>query len=297
MASTQSSSSSTRPSPGGSFWNTGEPTTVAANALHVANLHDVVEGIEILLAPAALCVIEDPYWGDVVAQTAFDQIYDEHASYFTLSSLSHLVEQHGLAVLDAARPMRTADRCDMIAQVIAAGSPRATALLDHERRSGLHHPQAFDRFASGPSMPLEVDGPAAAVQSRRATGRGLRRDVQEHDDHQLFGITPDLIEFISDTTPAKQGTFSPRAYTGASSPRFRVVLSRSGAAVLVEPRRRSHRQGAGVLAQRRPLDRLRARRPRVVMGRVGQERATGVNSRAASRARLVRNLGAVHEVM
>ena len=27
-----------------------------------------------------------------------------------------------------------------------------------------------------------------------------------------FGITPDLVEFISDTTPAKQGTFSPGAH-------------------------------------------------------------------------------------
>ena len=59
------------------------------------------KGIEILLAPDGSCVIEDPYWGDVVARTAFDQIYDEHASYFTLSSLSWLFAQHGLDVVDA----------------------------------------------------------------------------------------------------------------------------------------------------------------------------------------------------
>ena len=28
----------------------------------------------------------------------------------------------------------------------------------------------------------------------------------------FFGITPDLVEFISDTTPAKQGLFSPGAH-------------------------------------------------------------------------------------
>ena len=28
----------------------------------------------------------------------------------------------------------------------------------------------------------------------------------------FFGITPDLMEFISDTTPAKHGTFSPGAH-------------------------------------------------------------------------------------
>ncbi len=75
---------------------------VAANTLsHIADLHTVVEGIAMLLAPDGRCVIEDPYWGNVVAATAFDQIYDEHASYFTLSSLAYLFAEHGLTVLDA----------------------------------------------------------------------------------------------------------------------------------------------------------------------------------------------------
>ena len=92
-------------SPGKSSCERGHADAIiAANALsHVADLHAVVEGIAILLAPGGTCVIEDPYWGDVVAHTAFDQIYDEHASYFTLSSLSRLFNQHGLAVADAMR--------------------------------------------------------------------------------------------------------------------------------------------------------------------------------------------------
>src|SRR5690242_14732578 len=57
---------------------------IAANALsHIADLHSVLEGIATLLAPGGTCIIEDPYWGDIVSGTAFDQIYDEHASYFS----------------------------------------------------------------------------------------------------------------------------------------------------------------------------------------------------------------------
>jgi len=211
---------------------------VAANALsHIANLHAVVEGIEILLAPGGTCVIEDPYWGDVVAQTAFDQIYDEHASYFTLSSLSHLVEQHGLAVLDAARfdvhggSMRyVIGRAGYVAGHDAARSRTAVGAASSSSFRSVSRSRRRGR--------LEVDGPAAAVQGRRQTRRGLRRDVEEHDDHQLVRhhSGPDRIHQRYDAGQA--GNLQPRgAHTGAASRRLCFVLSRSGAAVLVEPRR------------------------------------------------------------
>lgn len=189
---------------------------VAANALsHVANLHSVVEGIEILLAPGGTCVVEDPYWGDVVAQTAFDQIYDEHASYFTLSSLSRLFNQHGLAVIDAMRfdvhggSMRYLIRRHDSGPV----SARAAALLDHEQRSGLHEPQTFDGFrersvAAGSAL-------MALLRQCKAEGKcvvGYGATSKSTTTINWFGITPDLVEFISDTTPAKQGTFSPGAH-------------------------------------------------------------------------------------
>jgi methylation protein EvaC len=189
---------------------------VAANALsHIADLHAVVDGIEILLAPGGTCVVEDPYWGDVVARTAFDQIYDEHASYFTLSSLSHLVEPHGLAVLDAARV--DVHGGSMRYVIGRAGSrpvaSRAAVLLDYERRSGLHQPATFDRFRER----VTATGTALMTLLRRRQSEGRRvvgygATSKSTTTINFFGITPDLIEFISDTTPAKHGTFSPGAH-------------------------------------------------------------------------------------
>ena len=189
---------------------------VAANALsHVANLHEVVEGIAILLAPNGTCVVEDPYWGDVVAHTAFDQIYDEHASYFTLSSLSWLFNQHGLAVVDA---IRTNVHGGSMRYLIRrhdsrAVSSRAAAVLEQEQRSGLHAPPTFDGFRER----AVAKGAALMDLLRRCRAHGKRvagygATSKSTTTINWFGITPDLIEFISDTTPAKQGTFSPGAH-------------------------------------------------------------------------------------
>lgn len=189
---------------------------IAANALsHVADLHTAVEGIAILLAPDGTVVIEDPYWGDVVAQTAFDQIYDEHASYFTLAAVQHLFAQHGLAVHD------------VMSQQVHGGSlryfighagdrpvsGRVTALLDRERATGLFRPQSFAAFRTR----VKANGESLMTRLRHLRSQGQRvvgygATSKSTTAINFFGITSELVEFISDTTPAKHGMFTPGAH-------------------------------------------------------------------------------------
>lgn len=189
---------------------------IAANALsHVADLHSVVEGIKLLLAPDGTCVIEDPYWGDVVADTAFDQIYDEHASYFTLASIQHLFAQHDLAVFDAV-PVDVHGG-SMRYLIGTAGSraaaPRVAQLLAHDRAAGLHLGKTHMAFRDR----VMANGAALIALLRDCKSRGRRvvgygATSKSTTTINFFGITPELLEFISDTTPAKQGTFSPGAH-------------------------------------------------------------------------------------
>jgi methylation protein EvaC len=189
---------------------------IAANALsHVADLHSVVAGLKLLLAPHGTCIIEDPYWGDVVAQTAFDQIYDEHASYFSVSSMTSLMACHDLAVVDVTRvPVHGGSLRYAIA---AAGSrppsPRVAAFLDQEQSGGLHRPDTHAAFRER----ITTTGRALvallrdyAAQGKRVVGYGATS--KSTTSINFFGITPELVEFISDTTPAKHGTFSPGAH-------------------------------------------------------------------------------------
>jgi methylation protein EvaC len=189
---------------------------VAANALsHIADVHAVVEGIRILLAGNGTCVIEDPYWGDVVRHTAFDQIYDEHASYFTLTSLRHLFAEHGLEVVDAV-PVDVHGG-SMRYSICPAGSRPAAArvrrILDHEAATGLHWPQTFADFrgrVSGIGGRLMTLLRGCQVERQRVVGYGATS--KSTTAINFFGITPDLVEFISDTTPAKQGKYTPGAH-------------------------------------------------------------------------------------
>src|SRR2546422_5042400 len=67
---------------------------LGANVLcHIPYLHSVVAGIKTLLKPRGVLVFEDPYLGDILEQTSYDQVYDEHAFYFSVTAVSHLFER------------------------------------------------------------------------------------------------------------------------------------------------------------------------------------------------------------
>ena len=70
---------------------------------HVDDVHDFLEGVCRLMEDEGVFVIEVPYLADLMANRAFDTIYHEHLSYFALSQIVRLCEDHGLRVIDVER--------------------------------------------------------------------------------------------------------------------------------------------------------------------------------------------------
>lgn len=54
---------------------------------NIDDLHSFVEGLEFLLSPQGVVVIESSYLGDMVDNMVFDFIYHEHLSYFSILPL------------------------------------------------------------------------------------------------------------------------------------------------------------------------------------------------------------------
>jgi len=62
----------------------------AANVMcHIPDLHGVAEGVKALLKPDGVLIFEDPYLGDVIEKTSYDQIYDEHVFVFSAISVKN----------------------------------------------------------------------------------------------------------------------------------------------------------------------------------------------------------------
>ena len=77
----------------------------AANCFaHIEDVHAIVEGIIELLAPDGVFISESHYLIGLLDRLQYDTIYHEHLRYYSVGSLKHLLEMHGLEVFHA-RPI------------------------------------------------------------------------------------------------------------------------------------------------------------------------------------------------
>jgi SAM-dependent methyltransferase len=83
----------------------GARVITAANCFaHIEDVHSVVEGILDLLAPDGVFISESHYLIGLIDKLQYDTIYHEHLRYYSLTSLAHLLQMHGLEVFHA-RPI------------------------------------------------------------------------------------------------------------------------------------------------------------------------------------------------
>ncbi len=68
---------------------------------HMKDIHDVIEGVLELLAPDGVFVTESHYLIDLIDRLQYDTIYHEHLRYYSLTSLSNLLQMHGLYIFKA----------------------------------------------------------------------------------------------------------------------------------------------------------------------------------------------------
>jgi methylation protein EvaC len=189
---------------------------LAANVMcHIPYLHSIAKGIRMLLKPKGILMFEDPYLGDVIENTSYDQIYDEHVFLFSLSSISYLFLQHDMEIIDI-EPQEThggSMRYVIARKGIYPVSGRVQVQLEKEKNIGLDKPQTYELFRKNCEHSRE--GLMTLLQDLRHQGKrivGYAATSKSTTIINYCGISADLIEFISDTTPIKQGKFSPGAH-------------------------------------------------------------------------------------
>ncbi|ONI89772.1 SAM-dependent methyltransferase [Saccharothrix sp. ALI-22-I] len=175
---------------------------------HIADIESLFLGVEALLAPDGVFVFEEPYLGTIVGRTAFDQIYDEHVFYFTVRSVQAIADRFGLELVDVEQiPMHGGEiRYTLARPSRRTPTPAVNALLAEERTRRLAEPDTFERFGNDVKR---VRGDLVALlreiraDGKRVVGYGAPGKCTTVTNYCEIG--PDLVPFICDSTPSKQG--------------------------------------------------------------------------------------------
>jgi methylation protein EvaC len=185
----------------------------AANVMcHIPYLDSIIKGLLRLLKPQGLFIFEDPYLGDIVESTAYDQIYDEHVFYFSVTSVQYLFDKHGMQVIDI-MPQNVHGGSMRYVVALKGAYPVSAEVnkqIHKEEKLGLHKAETFHQFRR--NVESSRDGLVHALSGLKEKGKrvvGYGATSKSTTVINYCGITSDLVEFISDTTPTKQGKYSP----------------------------------------------------------------------------------------
>jgi len=180
---------------------------------HVPDINDFVSGVALLLKEDGVATFEFPHLLNLVANGQFDTIYHEHYSYLSLTAVSGIFERNGLVVFDVEEISTHGGSLRVYAQRTAAPRHRLSAvgkLLAREKAAGLLTDQYYAGFQPRTDrikndflrflLEAKADGRKVAGYGAAAKGNTLMN---------YAGVRPDLLSFVVDKSPAKQGKFLP----------------------------------------------------------------------------------------
>lgn len=189
--------------------------TVANNVLaHVPDINDFVGGFATLLKPTGVATFEFPHLLNLIEQNQFDTIYHEHYSYLSLTAVATIFQANGLSVFDVEELPTHGGSLRVYAQRKDAGvretSVRVAKLLERETLAGMCNKDfyvGFQRKADKVKNDLLVFLIEAQRAGKSVVGYGAA--AKGNTLLNYAGVRPDLMSFVVDRNPAKQGKFLP----------------------------------------------------------------------------------------
>lgn len=189
---------------------------MAANNVlaHVPDINSFVAGFANLLKPDGVATFEFPHLLRLLAETQFDTIYHEHFSYLSLTAVQKIFGANGLAVFDVEEIPTHGGSLRVFAQRSASGrrpvSDRVAALLAIESKAGLSMAKGYQGFQRRAEK-IKDDFVSFLIEAKRQGKRvaGYGAAAKGNTLLNFSGCRRDLISFVVDRNPAKQGKFLP----------------------------------------------------------------------------------------
>ncbi|MDG6401652.1 class I SAM-dependent methyltransferase [Pseudomonas quasicaspiana] len=189
---------------------------MAANNVlaHVPDINDFLSGFATLLKPGGVATFEFPHLLTLMAGAQFDTLYHEHYSYLSLTAVQTLCERNGLSVFDVSELPTHGGSLRVFVQRADGGQhdqmPTVQRVLEAELNTGVKTAQFYTSLAPAAErikhellrflLQAKADGKRVVGYGAAAKGNTLLN---------YAGIKPDLLAWVADASPHKQGKFLP----------------------------------------------------------------------------------------
>ncbi|TPG78767.1 class I SAM-dependent methyltransferase [Pseudomonas mandelii] len=198
---------------------------MAANNVlaHVPDINDFLGGFATLLKPTGVATFEFPQLLTLMAGQQFDTLYHEHYSYLSLTAVQALCERNGLEVFDVSQLSTHGGSLRVFVQrvdgVRREVQPAVQQQLQAELDAGVKDPEYYATLAPAAErikhellrflLQAKADGKRVVGYGAAAKGNTLLN---------YAGVKPDLLAWVADANPHKQGKYLPGSRIPIVSP-------------------------------------------------------------------------------
>jgi SAM-dependent methyltransferase len=235
----------------------GPASIITANNVfaHADDLEGIIQGVRSLLAPDGIFIFEVSYLADVIEKTLFDTIYHEHLSYHSVGPLRRFFAQNGMNMFGAYRVDTHGGSLRGICQL--ADGPYSddgtvSELITLEQIHALHRVETFRNFARGIEvLKYELNTLLEQLKSDGKNIAGYGAPAKATTLMYHFNIGLDVVDFIVDDSPLKQGLYSPGRHIPIVSsyqiekqpPNFLLVLAWNFAEAIISNNQNYQKKG------------------------------------------------------
>ncbi|MGB9093728.1 MAG: class I SAM-dependent methyltransferase, partial [Gallionella sp.] len=204
---------------------------------HVPDINDFTKGLATALKPGGTITLEFPHLMCLMEHTQFDTVYHEHFSYLSLYSVSQIFLQAGLRVCDVEELTTHGGSLRVYgchADDERATAPAVQAMLEEEASRGMRSLQSYQTFQSRADR-VKDDLLLFLIEQKRAGKHvaGYGAAAKGCTLLNYAGIKPDLLPYVCDAAPSKQGKYLPGSHVPILHPD--VLRERKPDVILILP--------------------------------------------------------------
>jgi len=189
---------------------------------HVPDINDFVRGLRCVLKQGGTVSVEFPHLMRLIEHTQFDTVYHEHFSYLSLHAVVRIFAAAGLRVYDVAELPTHGGSLRVFACHSADSRPDSTsvsAMLSREVEAGVLSLRTYTDFQQRADT-LKNEFLSFLIEQKKA-GRTVAAYGAAAKGNTLLnyaGVKPDLLPFVCDAAPAKQGKYLPGSHIAVVEP-------------------------------------------------------------------------------
>lgn len=207
---------------------------IARNVLsHIPDIIDVMNGIDLILAPDGLCIIEFHEASRILTEIHYDSIYHEHTFYHSIRSITTALSRIGLKPFDLIKSPISGG------SFVLVSSRSETKVSDSLRKaqqieaaSGVYDENAWLNFAKLSKTNLSTINQYLEKNSNRSI-RAFGASARSSTLINAIGDNAKYLSAIADNNPLKWGKYSPGQHLLIDSPK--KIIEKSTEIIFISP--------------------------------------------------------------